>query len=80
MELFYFLVSTGIFDIVFPHTESEGKKKKKRINDQMASKYFQDPLARSSPITSAPALVTKAVACPVMEVQKSCICHEVTGR
>lgn len=67
MELFYFLVSTGIFDIVFPHTESEGKK---RIDDQMASKYFQDPLARSSPITSAPALVTKAVACPVMEVQK----------
>lgn len=25
-ELFYFLVSIGIFDIVFPHAESEKKK------------------------------------------------------
>lgn len=46
----------------------------------MASKYFPDPLARSSPVTSAPALARKEVACLVMEVQKSYISYEVTGR
>lgn len=46
----------------------------------MASKYFLDPLARSSPVTSAPASATKEIACLVMEVQKSCISYEVTGR
>lgn len=77
---FYFLVSIGIFDIVFPHAESEKKRKKIGISNQVASKYYQDPLARRSPVVSAPALATKEVACLIMEVWKSPICYELTGR
>lgn len=46
----------------------------------MASEYFEDPLVRSLSGTSAPALATKEIASLVMEVQKPCICHEVTGK